>query len=144
MLAAMLASAALASSLSTSALVPDEVAKITLDDVGSPGADVRLYASFEGRGEGPCSALGVCLDLVDPELFRTATVNNDGDATFEFFVPARYVERTITFQAVVVDGKDVWVSGVWERTVCDDEDGDGVCSWEDCDDGDPQVADCEV
>lgn len=74
-----------------------------------PGEVVSYLYSTSGAGEGPCSPQlgGLCVDLLDPQVFGEATADETGTAILTYTIPPEApLGQTIAVQAVIRRGPD--------------------------------------
>ncbi len=75
----------------------------------NPGEVVSFLFSITGEGDGPCSPNlgGLCVDLLNPQVFGQATADTSGTATLVMPIPLQApAGQKISTQAVIPRGRD--------------------------------------
>ena len=93
--------------LSQTPLVPGQPAQFQVTGV-SPGEMVYFLFSMEGEGDGPCASElgGLCVELLNPQVFGEVPADASGHAALTLPIPVRaQVGQSVATQAVIRRGR---------------------------------------
>ena len=93
--------------LSQTPLVPGQPAQFQVTGA-SPGEMVYFLFSMEGEGDGPCASElgGLCVELLNPQVFGEVPADASGHAALTLPIPARaQVGQSVATQAVIRRGR---------------------------------------